>query len=185
VNALSSLWGKLSKSKKYREAFVAAQLKRGIPTQLRVLLKQHNLNQASLAERAGLTQGAISRAVDPDYGNLTFNNVLKIASGLDVAFVGRFVPFSELAHWYTNLSEETLEVPSFNNDAMESEGPLNEALNIGAINANTILSSEYGMIGAAYFHSQTTQPSVGIQRKLAASTAEMMPSLPLAAIGGY
>ena len=120
MSALSNLWAKLRRSKKYREAFVAAQLKRGIPTQIRVLRKQHGWTQAELAEHSGLTQGAISRAEDPDYGNLTFNNVLKIAAGFDVAFVGKFVPFSELAKRHAGLSGETLEVTKFDNDELPS-----------------------------------------------------------------
>jgi transcriptional regulator with XRE-family HTH domain len=121
VNALFRLWDKLTRSKKYRHAFVASQLKRGIPTQIRILRKQRGWTQAELAESSGLTQGALSRAEDPDYGNLTFNNVLKIAEGFDVAFVGKFVPFSELAKWYDNLSEETLQVLSFDEDSLEEE----------------------------------------------------------------
>jgi transcriptional regulator with XRE-family HTH domain len=117
VSGLSNLWSKLDRSKKYREAFVASQLKRGIPTQLRVLLKQRGWSQADLAERSGLTQGAISRAADPDYGNLTFNNVLKIAGGFDIAFVGKFVRFSDLASWHDSITdEEALMVDSFGED---------------------------------------------------------------------
>jgi transcriptional regulator with XRE-family HTH domain len=85
---------------------------------MRALLKQREWSQAELADRSGLTQGAISRAADPDYGNLTFNNVLKIAAGFDVAFVGKFVPFSELASWHDSIADETtLMVNSFDEDA--------------------------------------------------------------------
>ncbi len=119
MSALSDLWQKFSRSQSYREAFVSAQLKRGIPAQIRVLLKQRGWSQSDLAERSGLTQGAISRAADPDYGNLTLNNILKIAAGFDVAFVGKFVPFSELAKWHDTLSEESLAVASFASDKIE------------------------------------------------------------------
>lgn len=129
MSGLSNLWSKLARSKKYREAFVAAQLKRGIPTQMRVLLKQREWSQAELADHSGLTQGAISRAADPDYGNLTFNNVLKIAAGFDIAFIGKFVPFSELASWYDSITdEEKLMVDSFDKDAApQSREPSVEA----------------------------------------------------------
>ena len=132
MNALSNLWAKLSRSKKYRSAFVAAQLKRGIPAQLRVLRKQRGWSQDDLAKAAGLTQGSLSRAEDPDYGNLTLNNVLKIADGLDVAFVGRFVPFSELAEWYTSLSEKRLEVPRFRDDAPIASAEIVRSPNVAA-----------------------------------------------------
>jgi transcriptional regulator with XRE-family HTH domain len=115
VSAFSSIWGKL-RDKAYRDAFVASQLKRGLPTQIRVMLKDRRWNQGDLARRSGLKQGVISRAADPDYGNLTINTILKIASGFDVAYVGRFVRFSDLARWYAGLSEPALSVPGFSDD---------------------------------------------------------------------
>ena len=122
MNAPSKIWHKLGKKKEYREAFVASQLKRGIPAQIRVMLRQRGWTQEDLAQRSGLTQGAISRASDPDYGNLTFNNALRIAAGFDVAFVGRFVPFSELAKWYDEVSDQSLAVASFDNDDSTASG---------------------------------------------------------------
>ena len=112
MNTFSKLWIKL-RNKAYRDAFVATQLKRGIPFQFRVTRKKLGLSQADVARLAGVSQGVISRAEDSDYGNLTFNNVLRIAAGLDVAFVGRLVPFSDLAKWFDNLSEESVHVPTF------------------------------------------------------------------------
>jgi hypothetical protein len=66
-----------------------------------------------LAAQANLTQGVISRAEDPDYGNLTVNTICRIAAGFDVAFIGKVVPLYELDRWITNLSEESGIVPSF------------------------------------------------------------------------
>ena len=118
MNGLSSLWEKLTRSKKYRESFVASVVKRMIPLQIRVLRKQRDWSQAQLATESKLTQGVISRAEDPDYGNLTVNTLVRIASGFDCAFVGRFVPFSELCRWYSMLEHENaLRVPSFDDDA--------------------------------------------------------------------
>ena len=115
MSVFSNLWEKL-RDKAYREAFVASQLKRGLPTQIRVMLRDRGWNQGDLAQRSGLKQGVISRAADPDYGNLTINTILKIASGFDVAYVGRFVPFSDLARWYADLSEPALSARGFSDD---------------------------------------------------------------------
>ena len=123
----TELWQKLS-SKKYRTAFARTQFKRLVPLQIQTLRKQRLWSQEFLAEQANLTQGVISRAEDQDYGNLTVNTILSIAEGFDVAFVGRFVPFSELDSWYVNLSQETMHVPSFDeeNAAMNrAEEPVN------------------------------------------------------------
>jgi transcriptional regulator with XRE-family HTH domain len=82
-----------------------------------VLRTQRDWPQSKLAEKSGLTQGVISRAEDPEYGNLTVNTLVRIAGGFDCAFVGRFVPFSDLARWYEDLeNEEALEVPSFDEE---------------------------------------------------------------------
>jgi transcriptional regulator with XRE-family HTH domain len=115
MNTLRALWRKFAE-RKYRAEFVAAQVKRGIPFQIQTLMKKKGYSQEKLAQESGLTQGVISRAANPDYGNLTLNTIIKIASGFDVAFVGRFVPFSELAKWFSNLSEDSIEVASFNEE---------------------------------------------------------------------
>lgn len=110
------LWKKFTKSKRYRQQFVAAQAKRALPFQIRALMKKQGLSQEKLAELSGLTQGVISRAADPNYGNLTINTIVKIANGLDVAYLGIFVPFSELAKWFSRLSEESAAVDNFDEE---------------------------------------------------------------------
>lgn len=113
MSTFSNVWRKLSTSKEYRSAFVTAQFKRLVPFQIRTLRKQRGWSQEQLAENCKLTQGVISRAEDSDYGNLTVNTILRIADGFDVAFIGRFVPFSELDEWFADLSEEKVQAPSF------------------------------------------------------------------------
>ncbi len=102
----SKLWKALAANKKFREEFNALQLKRGVPFQVRALLKKKKWTQEQLAEYANLSQGVVSRVQNPNYGNLTINTIARVAAGFDVAFVGRFVPFSELVGWFENLSEE-------------------------------------------------------------------------------
>lgn len=114
------MWEKL-RDKSYREHFVDAQVKRAIPFQIRSIMKARGLSQEQLASLAKLTQGVVSRAASPKYGNLTLNTIVRIAAGLDVAFIGRFVPFSELVRYYENLSEELGNVPTFmDEDAVRS-----------------------------------------------------------------
>lgn len=112
MSMFENTWQKL-RNKKYREHFVDAQLKRAIPFQVRSIMKARGLSQKQLASLAGLTQGVVSRAASPKYGNLTLNTIVRIAAGFDVAFIGRFVPFSELVRYYDDLSEEIGAVPAF------------------------------------------------------------------------
>jgi predicted XRE-type DNA-binding protein len=113
LSTFSELWPKLKGNKKYREEFVAQHAKQAIPFQIAALLKQFKLTQTELATRAGVSQGVISRAADPSYGNLTINTLVRIAAGFDVAFVGRFVAFSELPKWFDRIHSESFTVPSF------------------------------------------------------------------------
>ena len=116
MRMFNDLWRKFQRAA-YRKAFVGAEIKRVIPFQISAIRKARGWSQGDLARRSGLTQGVISRAEDPDYGNLTFNTVIRIANGFDVAFVGKFIPYSELAHWYSSMSEASVgNVPDFDTE---------------------------------------------------------------------
>ncbi len=116
-----NLWIKLRR-KSFREAFVASEVKRGIPFQLRALMRKRGWSQDRLATEAGLTQGAVSRALDLSYGNLTLNTIIRLAAGLDVAFVGRFVPFTEILNDHDDASDRgSGDVPSFTDEDQFSE----------------------------------------------------------------
>jgi len=152
VNALSSLWEKLS-NRAYREAFAASVVKRMVPLQIRVLRKQRDWSQARLASESSLTQGVISRAEDPEYGNLTVNTLVRIAAGFDCVYVGRFVPFSGLAKWYSDLSnEQLLEVPSFEKDSISDRKEVQSAI---AFSGATLQSAS--VYGGAVFSGTSRQ----------------------------
>ena len=123
MTAFENMWFKLS-SKEYRGQYALSLLKRSVAFQIKTLRKKHCGSQAILAERSQLTQGVVSRAEDQDYGNLTFNTVGRIAAGLDMAFIGRFVPFGELVKFSLDLSEQQfVNIPTF-----EQENATLEAL---------------------------------------------------------
>lgn len=128
MRTFRTVWTKLQQNgAAYRKAFVASELKRLIPFQIYALRKKRGWSQEELAKRSGLTQGVISRAEDPDYGNLTFNTVINITGGFDVAFVGKFVPFSELDDYFVGLSEESAgSVPAFDEENARIEQLIEE-----------------------------------------------------------
>jgi transcriptional regulator with XRE-family HTH domain len=117
LSTFSNQWAKLSASKEYREHFAAQFVKQFVPFQLRTLMKAKGLSQSELAERSGLTQGVISRAASPEYGNLTFNTCLRIGAGLDMVFLGRWVSFKEAAKFFDTMSEESVVAPSFDEES--------------------------------------------------------------------
>lgn len=111
---MTTMWKKLAKDKRYREELAAAMLKRMVPYQARAIRKGRGLSQAQLAQLAGVTQGVISRAEDPNYGNLTLTTISRIAAGCDLATIVRFVPFSELIRYSeTSTESEFANLPTF------------------------------------------------------------------------
>jgi transcriptional regulator with XRE-family HTH domain len=110
-----TLWAKLA-DKRYRQQFVSAQARRSFAFQLRAIMKKRGISQQELAKLSGLTQGVISRAADPNSGKLTTTVIVKIANGLDLAYLGNLVAFSEAANWFSKLSEESVQVPTFDDE---------------------------------------------------------------------
>ena len=156
----TEVWQKLSNSK-YRAAFARTQFKRLVPLQIQTLRKQRGWSQQGLAEQAKLTQGVVSRAEDQDYGNLTVNTILNIAEGFDVAFVGRFVPFSELNSWYVNLSRESMRVPSFDQE--------NEAMTVAQSQPNSISAEAEGHVDDRFGNSAVIEEEQRRQEPLSQS----------------
>jgi transcriptional regulator with XRE-family HTH domain len=136
----TEIWQQLKKGKRYRREFAAQFSKRAIPQQIALLRKQFGITQGELAKRAEMTQGAVSRAVDPEYGNLTVNTLVRIASGFDLVFVGTFVRWSELPRWFNRFYSESFTVPSFEEEDAREEQEREQAQladEIGAIDELT------------------------------------------------
>jgi transcriptional regulator with XRE-family HTH domain len=107
VTSKGRLLAKL-KNKAYRAAFVIEHVKTSVPLQIHALREQFGWTQGQLAERAKTTQTVISRLEDPNYGNLSLNSLLKLASAFDIGLLVKFVPFSRLLHEFQDLSPQAL-----------------------------------------------------------------------------
>ena len=115
---ISTVTTRLKKSKAHRDAFVASEIKVGLPFQIRALRKQRGWNQKQLADLAGMLQPRISAMEQPGGGQLNLETLRKLASAFDVGLLVKFVPFSELAKWSDDFSPDDFAVLSF---AQESE----------------------------------------------------------------
>ena len=93
------------KNKKYRDAYVTEHARTGIAYQLR-----------AMRDSRGWTLGTASKLEDPDYGKVTLQTLLEIASAFDVALLVKFVPFSRLLNEFRDVSPEALSVESFSDD---------------------------------------------------------------------
>ncbi|HEY4899086.1 MAG TPA: helix-turn-helix transcriptional regulator [Terriglobales bacterium] len=144
MSTFEDIWQKLSKSKKYREEYALSLLKKMVPFQIRTIRKKQELSQPELAEKSHLTQGVISRAENLDYGNLTLNTIGRIAGGFDLAFIGRFVPFSELARFAREMSEsEFAAIPTFEQETSLREQMREHLARINAtVQARTVVAGE-------------------------------------------
>ncbi len=109
----SDLWSKFAESKEFREEYAGAVAKRAFSLQVRTLRKGRKMSQDDLADAAKIDQGVISRAEDPNYGNLTFNTGIRIASGLDLAFIPQLVTYSEFLKWAEKIGEGLENLKSF------------------------------------------------------------------------
>lgn len=120
VNMFNKLLSKLKKSREYRAGYVAAQTDVLIPFQIRALRKQYGLEQKDLAELTGMKQPTISR-LEKAGTRANIETLMRIADGLDVALIVKFVPFSELVRWSDNFSPDSFTVPSFNAELERAE----------------------------------------------------------------
>lgn len=103
---ISKLLEKL-RNKKYRDLFVAGQIKTGIPFQIRAMRDQRGWTQEELGKRSGLPQSAIARLENPDtIHSPNIKTFQKLASAFDVALIVRFAPFTELIHWVESIPHE-------------------------------------------------------------------------------
>lgn len=102
-------------NKEYRDSFVSSNIDVGVAFQIRALRKQRNYTQKKVAEISEMKQERISVLENPS-NTPNISTLKKIANAFDVGLIVRFIPISELLEWQINLSNESLNVPSFNED---------------------------------------------------------------------
>jgi transcriptional regulator with XRE-family HTH domain len=120
VNSQSSLAVQL-REKEYRDAFVASQIRIGLPMQCRALRESREWTQPQLAEAAGMSQPRISEIERPGERKLNLETLLRLASAFDVALQVRFVPFSQLVDDDDSIHFDSFEVAKFENDMARLE----------------------------------------------------------------
>ena len=97
-------------SKDYRDAFMQTQVRAGIAYQIQALRRKFGLTQAQMAEKTGKKQSVISRLESTEYGGVSVQSLLDIASALDIALVVRFSSYPDFLSTTSNVSEDALQV---------------------------------------------------------------------------
>ncbi|MFH1290385.1 MAG: type II toxin-antitoxin system antitoxin SocA domain-containing protein, partial [Nanoarchaeota archaeon] len=116
------------KDKEYRNDFVEAGISVGIPFQIKALREQRKLTQRALEEISGMKQTRISLMEDPNYSaSFSLKTLLKLASAFNTGLIVKFASFGELSERELNLSSESLQVMSFEDDPYFKEELSEEA----------------------------------------------------------
>jgi hypothetical protein len=94
---------KLLSSQQSRTAYIKAKLGVLVPGQIRALrLKSDNPPlpyQRDLAREAEVHQSRVSMFETPGMSNMTLETLAKVAAGLRVGVMVKFVPFSDMLQW--------------------------------------------------------------------------------------
>ncbi len=111
--------------KKVRDAYVADRLRTRVANMIRALREQRDRGwtQADLGQQMGKPQSVVSRLEDPDYGRLTVQSLLDVASAFDLPLM---IDFPEWGDWMRTMSAgsaKDFERCSFDALALSDENP--------------------------------------------------------------
>jgi transcriptional regulator with XRE-family HTH domain len=120
VNIKSSLTAEL-RDKSYRDAYVASQIRIGLPYQARALRVARDLTQGQLADLAEMAQPRIAEIEKPGKRSLNLETLLRLASAFDVGLEVRFVPFGDIVRHEETFDPDTFDVPSFDDELLHEK----------------------------------------------------------------
>lgn len=95
--------------KEYRDGYMQTQVRGGIAYQIKALREKFGMSQSKFASVTGKKQSVVSRLEDVEYGKVSVQTLLDIASSLDVALLVRFVSYPEFLSRYSDMSVKALQ----------------------------------------------------------------------------
>jgi len=101
------------RNKEYRDGYVAANVRHWVSTQIRLCAQQRGMTKHNLSVASGLSEGDIDLVEDPDETNVDINELLALASAMDVALSIQFVDYPTFVDRTSDLSKEAFEVNTF------------------------------------------------------------------------
>lgn len=114
----------LKKSKAYRDAYMAEQVRAGIAFQIKALRDQLGMTQAEFAALIGTTQDAISsRYENPEYDTISLKKLIQIGEALGIALVVRFVDYNKFLETYEDVTPDALRVTPIDELSASSSSP--------------------------------------------------------------
>lgn len=116
IDKQEQIWQSLS-NHEYRQQFVEEEINVGLALQIKAIRDKQELTQTELAKKMGVRQPLISQWEDPDYeGKFTLSSLKDLAKVFDVALLVKFVPFSKLVEWTTNITKDSIAPPKYKED---------------------------------------------------------------------
>ncbi len=169
---------KLFKNQKSRASYIKAKLVVLVPAQIRALrLKSEHPpmpRQSDLAREAEVHQSRISMFETPGVANITLETLAKIAAGLRVGVVVKFVPFHEMLDWENNFSPDAFDVtPRLEQDELF----INPSVDV---QADSNYSFQNGNVAASQNESE---PNFGGTERKPMATVEAQEEMAAAAAG--
>ena len=102
--------------KEYRQVFAEEHVGTGLAFQIRRMREARDWTQENVAEQTGKAQETISQWENPNYGRYSLSTLKELAGAFDVGLLVRFVAFSELAEWSTDVAPERLAPASYEDE---------------------------------------------------------------------
>jgi hypothetical protein len=129
------------RDREFRTAYVASTLAAARAFQIDALRAKREWNQSKLGNRAKKPQSEISRLENPDYINCNVKTLLDIAAAFDVALIVKFVSFSRFLEEFEDVSPNTLEVMSFQEE-FTTTSVTSSSISTSASTANNVMTDQ-------------------------------------------
>ncbi|HUD98871.1 MAG TPA: hypothetical protein VMR62_04815, partial [Bryobacteraceae bacterium] len=113
------LFQSLRTSKEYRHAFIEESIRTGLAAQTKAIREMRKLDPKTFAEKLNRKVSWIYRLEDPNAPAPTIASLLEEAKGFDIDLQVRFRPFSERLDELTKLSDQSFDVPSFDEEVAQ------------------------------------------------------------------
>lgn len=127
--------------KSYRDEYLRSSVRGSIAYQMRALRKSVGLSQEQFGKKIGKPQSVVSRLENTEYGTVSIQSLLDVATSLDVALIVRFVSYPTFLEWASRMSESELQ-PETIHESIGSETTVRTAVYKGPVPASKTLILE-------------------------------------------